>query len=210
MAFISEALVEQALLEQLAGLGYTVESEENVGPDALFRQRESYTDVVLEKRLLEAVARINPSMPESANQDAVKQVINNVLPNQTEENRRIHTLIIDGVDVEYEASDGSITSGKVYLIDFDNIDNNDWLVISQYVVITGQYNRRPDVVVFVNGMPLAVIELKAPGSDSATMLGAFNQLQTYKLQIPALFNTNALLITSDGLTAQIGSLTADF
>jgi len=210
MAFISEALVEQALLEQLVSLGYTVESEENVGPDALFRQRESYTDVVLEKRLLEAVARINPSMPESANQDAVKQVISNILPNLNEENRRIHTLITDGVDVEYEAGDGTITAGKVYLIDFDNIINNDWLVISQYVVIAGQYNRRPDVVVFVNGMPLAVIELKAPGSDSATMLGAFNQLQTYKSQIPALFNTNALLITSDGLTAQIGSLTADF
>ena len=90
-----------------------------------------------------------------------------------------HKLLTEGVDVEYEAEDGSITAGKVYLIDFDKIENNDWFVVSQYVVIAGQHNRRPDVVVFINGMPIAVIELKAPGSASATMQGAFNQLQTY-------------------------------
>jgi type I restriction enzyme R subunit len=210
MAFLSEAAIEGVLLEQLCSLGYTIETEEKVGPDGIFSERESYADVILEKKLLDAVIRINPAIPQIALEDVVKQVINNVLPNLTEENRRIHTLMTDGVDVEYEANDGSVTAGKVYLIDFENIDNNDWLAISQYVVIATQYNRRPDVVVFVNGMPIAVIELKAPGSESATMIGAFNQLQTYKSQIPALFNTNALLITSDGLTAQIGSLTADY
>ncbi|QWD14369.1 type I restriction endonuclease subunit R [Polynucleobacter paneuropaeus] len=209
MAFLSEAAIECILLEQLASLGYTVETEEKVGPDGLFSERESYADVILEKRLLDAVTQINPTIPQIALEEVVKQVTNNVLPNLTEENRRIHTLMTDGVDVEYEANDGSVIASKVYLIDFENIANNDWLVISQYVVIATQYNRRPDVVVFVNGMPIAVIELKAPGSESATMVGAFNQLQTYKSQIPALFNTNALLITSDGLTAQIGSLTAD-
>jgi type I restriction enzyme R subunit len=209
MAFLSEAAIEGVLLEQLAGLGYTVETEDRIGPDASFSERESYVDVILEKRLLDAVTRINPTIPKIALEEVVKQVTNNVLPNLIEENRRIHTLMTDGVDVEYEANDGSVTASKVYLIDFDNIDNNDWLAISQYVVVATQYNRRPDVVVFVNGMPIAVIELKAPGSESATMASAFNQLQTYKSQIPALFNTNALLITSDGLTAQIGSLTAD-
>ena len=210
MAFLSEAAIEEAVLEQLAGLGYTVENEERIGPDALFSERGSYVDVILEKRLLDAVTRINPTIPHTPLEEVVKQVTHNVLPNLTEENRRIHTLMTDGVNVQYEAHDGSLISSKVYLIDFDDIENNDWLVVSQYVVVATQYNRRPDVVVFINGMPIAVIELKAPGSDTATMLGAFNQLQTYKAQIPALFNTNALLITSDGLTAQIGSLTADY
>ena len=210
MAFLPEAAVEQALLEHLAELGYTVETEEKVGPDGLFRERDSYADVVLKNRLLDAVEKINPTIPAAARAEAVKRVTQNELPSLTAENRRIHKLWIEGVDVEYEDNDGSVTTSKVYLIDFDNIDNNDWLVVSQYVVIAGQYNRRPDVVVFVNGMPIAVIELKAPGSDSATMTGAFNQLQTYKAQIPALFNTNALLVTSDGLTAQVGSLTANY
>jgi len=117
--------------------------------------------------------------------------------------------LTEGVDVEYYAEDGVITAGKVNLIDFANPANNDWLAVNQFVVISGQYNRRPDVVVFLNGLPVGVIELKAPGSDSATMQSAFNQLQTYKSQITALFNTNAVLITGDGITARIGSLSAD-
>ena len=118
-------------------------------------------------------------------------------------------MLIEGVDIEFEDKEG-IVSGKVNLIDFENIENNDWLVVNQYVVINGERNRRPDVVVFINGLPIAVIELKAPGSDSGTMIGAFNQLQTYKNQIPALFKTNSLLVISDGLTARMGSLTSDF
>ena len=149
MAFLSEAAIEEAVLEQLAGLGYTVENEERIGPDALFSERGSYVDVILEKRLLDAVTRINPTIPHTALEEVVKQVTNNVLPNLTEENRRIHTLMTDGVDVQYEAHDGSLISSKVYLIDFDDIENNDWLVVSQYVVVATQYNRRPDVVVFI-------------------------------------------------------------
>ena len=113
------------------------------------------------------------------------------------------------MDVEFEGADGAITAAKVNLIDFDNPENNNWLVVNQFVVISGQYNRRPDVVVFLNGLPVGVIELKAPGLDSATIVSAFNQLQTYKTQIGGLFNTNAVLIASDGLTARIGSLSAD-
>src|SRR5690606_2247460 len=107
------------------------------------------------------------------------------------------------------ADDGTLTAGKVALIDFEHPEQNDWLAVSQFVVISGQNNRRPDVVLFVNGLPLAVIELKAPGSAGAHLLGAFNQLQTYKKQIPQLFHTNALLVTSDGITARVGSLSAD-
>lgn len=111
--------------------------------------------------------------------------------------------------MEYFGEDGVLTSGKVRIFDFDNPDANDWMVVNQFTVVAGRINRRPDVVVFVNGLPLAVVELKAPGDENATLSAAFNQLQTYKQQIPALFHTNAVLLTSDGMMARIGSLSAD-
>jgi type I restriction enzyme R subunit len=209
MAFLSEAAVELALLEQLGGLGYSIEREEDIGPDGHRPERESHDEVVLKKRFEDAVARLNPGLPLDARQDAVRRVMQSELPSLLEENRRLHKLMTEGVDVEYYADDGTLTAGKVALIDFEHPEQNDWLAVSQFVVINGQNNRRPDVVVFVNGLPLGVIELKAPGSAGAHLLGAFNQLQTYKKQIPALFNTNALLVTSDGIAARVGSLSAD-
>lgn len=209
MAFLSEAAVELALLEQLRGLGYSIEREEDIGPDGHRPERESHDEVVLKKRFVDAVTRLNQGLPLDATQDAIRKVMQSELPSLLEENRRIHKLMTEGVDVEYYAEDGTLTAGKVALLDFERPDQNDWLAVSQFVVIAGQYNRRPDVVVFVNGLPLGVIELKAPGSGNATLVGAFNQLQTYKKQIPALFNTNALLVTSDGITARVGSLSAD-
>ncbi len=209
MAFLSEAAVEHALLEQLRELGYSIEQEENIGPDGHHPERESHDEVILKKRFEKTVALLNPHLPMEARQDAIRRVMQFELPALLEENRRIHKLMTEGVDVEYYADDGTLTAGKVTLIDFDRPERNDWLAVSQFVVIAGQASRRPDVVVFINGLPLAVIELKAPGSGNATLLGAFNQLQTYKKQIPALFNTNALLVTSDGITARVGSLSAD-
>ena len=209
MAFLSEAAVELALLEQLRGLGYSIEREEDIGPDGHRPERESHDEVVMKKRFMDAVARLNPGLPLEARQDAIRKVMQSELPSLLEENRRIHKLMTEGVDVEYYSDDGTLTAGKVSLLDFERPDQNDWLAVSQFVVIAGQYNRRPDVVVFVNGLPLGVIELKAPGSGNATLVGAFNQLQTYKKQITALFNTNALLVTSDGITARVGSLSAD-
>ncbi|KRG85673.1 type I restriction endonuclease subunit R [Stenotrophomonas sp. CW117] len=209
MAFLSEAAVELALLEQLGGLGYSIEREEDIGPDGHRPERESHDEVVLKKRFEDAVARLNSGLPLEARQDAVRRVMQSELPSLLEENRRLHKLMTEGVDVEYYADDGTLTAGKVALIDFEHPEQNDWLAVSQFVVINGQNNRRPDVVVFVNGLPLGVIELKAPGSAGAHLLGAFNQLQTYKKQIPALFNTNALLVTSDGIAARVGSLSAD-
>lgn len=209
MAFLSEAAVELALLEQLRGLGYSIEHEEDIGPDGHRPERESHDEVVLKKRFEDTVARLNPGLPFEARQDAVRRVMQSELPSLLEENRRIHKLMTEGVDVEYYADDGTLTAGKVALIDFEHPEQNDWLAVSQFVVINGQNNRRPDVVVFVNGLPLGVIELKAPGSAGAHLLGAFNQLQTYKKQIPALFNTNAVLVTSDGIAARVGSLSAD-
>lgn len=209
MAFLSEAAVEQALLDQLRALDYSIEREEDIGPDGHRPERESHDEVVLKKRFEDAVARLNPGLPLEARQDAVRRVMQSELPSLLEENRRLHRLVTEGVDVEYYADDGTLTAGKAALIDFENPEQNDWLAVSQFVVINGQNNRRPDVVVFVNGLPLGVIELKAPGSAGAHLVGAFNQLQTYKKQIPALFNTNALLVASDGIAARVGSLSAD-
>ena len=209
MTFLSEAEVEQALLAQFQTLGYCIECEENIGPDGKRPERESHAEVVLQKRFKAAVARLNPALPQEAQAEAVRQVLQSELPSLLEENRRLHKLLTEGVDVEYDASDGTLTAGKVWLIDFDRPENNDWLAVSQFTVISSQNKRRPDVVVFVNGLPLAVIELKAPGSAGAHLAAAFNQLQTYKQQIPALFHTNALLVTSDGIAARVGSLSAN-
>ena len=209
MAFLSETELETVLLAQLATLGYATTSDEVIGPDGHRPERESHDEVVLKKRFEDAVARLNPSLPPEARQDAIRKVTQSELPSLLEENRRLHKLMTEGVDVEYYGIDGTLTAGKVALIDFEHPEQNDWLAVSQFVVINGQNNRRPDVVVFVNGLPLGVIELKAPGSAEAHLLGAFNQLQTYKEQIPALFHTNALLVTSDGIAARVGSLSAD-
>jgi type I restriction enzyme R subunit len=209
MAFISEAEIELAMIEQLASLGYQVKSEEEIGPDGTHPERQSHGEVILVKRLESIVDKLNPNIPKVAREEAARKVTQSTFPNLLEENRRIHKLLIEGVDVEFETNDGSIGAGKVNLVDFNHPENNDWLVVNQFVVINNQVNRRPDVVIFLNGLPIAVIELKAPGSDDATMLGAYNQLQTYKTQISNLFNTNALLVTSDGMIARIGSLSSD-
>jgi type I restriction enzyme R subunit len=210
MAFISEAELENLLLDQLKGLGYTIKSEDEVGPDGTNPLRESHDEVIYKKNLARAINALNSDLPDEARQDAVRKITQSELPNLLAENRRIHKLITDGIDVEFYAKDGTLTSGKVKIIDFDTPSNNEWLAISQFVVINGRNTRRPDVVLFVNGLPIVVIELKAPGSENATIDSAFNQLQTYKEQIPQLFYTNAALIISDGIISRVGSLSADF
>lgn len=209
MAFLSEAQLEAALVDQLTGLGYACASDDLIGPDSKYPERDAYDEVVLKPRLSQAVSRLNPAVPPEAQADAVRRVMQFELPNLLEENRRLHRLLIEGADVEYYGDDGVLTAGKVSLIDFDTPTNNDWLAVRQFTVVSGQVKRRPDVAVFVNGLPLAVVELKAPGGENATLVSAFNQLQTYKQQIPALFRSNALLVTSDGLSARVGSLSAD-
>ncbi|MDR0771274.1 MAG: type I restriction endonuclease subunit R [Burkholderiales bacterium] len=209
MAFLSEADIEQALLVQLNRLGYAIASDELIGPDGRAPERDGHDIVIFQKRLEDAVQRLNPQLPPEARADALRKLTQSIFPALLEENRRIRTLLTEGVDVEYYGEDGVLTAGKVALLDFDAPERNDWLAVNQFVVINGQINRRPDVVLFVNGLPLAVIELKAPGSAGANLVGAFNQLQTYKQQIPALFHTNALLVTSDGIAARVGSLSAD-
>ncbi len=209
MAYLSEASVEKVVLNHLAGLGYAIATDAQIGPDGKAPEREAYTDVVLAKRLIAAIERLNPAIPAEAHGDALRKVLATEKPSLVEENRRLHRLMVEGVDVEFYSDDGTIRGDKVRLIDFDDLAANDWLVTGQFTVIEGSINRRPDIVVFINGLPLGVIELKAPGGKNATLEGAHSQLQTYKSQIPSLFRTNAVLVTSDGITARVGSLTAD-
>jgi len=209
MAYLSEAAIEKVVLDHLGGLGYALATDAEIGPDGKAPEREAYADVVLLKRLTAAIERLNPAIPAEARSDALRKVLATEMPSLVEENRRLHKLMVEGVDVEFYSDDGTIRGDKVRLIDFDDLAVNDWQATGQFTVIEGSVNRRPDIVVFINGLPLGVIELKAPGGETATLAGAHNQLQTYKAQIPSLFRTNAVLVISDGMTARVGSLTAD-
>jgi type I restriction enzyme R subunit len=208
MSGFSEDFVELAGIETLRHLGWMYLHGSVIAPDGASPQRASYSDAVLLKRLEMVVERINPDVPEGARSEAIRQVLITDSANLIEENRRIHRLITDGVDVEYRADNGRIQGAKVWLVDFDDVAANDWLVVNQFTLIEGRNNRRPDIVLFVNGLPLAVLELKNPGDENATLTAAFNQIETYKNEVPSLFRTNAVLITSDGIKARIGSLTA--
>ena len=208
MSRFTESDVENATLEWLSELGYAVLHGPDISPEGLTPERTAYSDVVLMGRLTQAVDRLNPHIPSETRRDALKKVVAAETPSLLEENRHLHRAVVEGIDVEFYAEDGTIRGGKVHLVDFDDPSANDWLAVNQFTVIENGNNRRPDVVTFVNGLPLGVVELKNPGDETATLKGAYNQLQTYKKEIPTLFRTNAVLLTSDGLRARIGSLTA--
>jgi type I restriction enzyme R subunit len=205
----AESHVEEAALAWLAELGYDTANGPEISPDGSTPERAAYVDVVLTGRLRDAIARLNPALAAEAREDVFRKLIQAETPVLVEENRRLHRYIIEGVPIEVTREDGSITGEQVRLVDFDDAAANDWLAVNQFTVIENKANRRPDLVLFVNGLPLSVIELKNPGDENATLDGAFNQLQTYKDQIPSLFRSNAALVISDGLGARIGSLTAD-
>lgn len=209
MAKFTESHVEEAGLAFLEELGYATLYGGDIAPDGAKPERSTYADVVLIGRLKAALRRLNPTLPDSALEDVLRMVLQTETPSLVEENRRLHKLITEGATVTYQDDSGAVRSDIAQLIDVSSKDDNDWLAVNQFTVIEGSQNRRPDIVLFVNGLPLAVIELKNPGTENATLNGAFNQLQTYKNQIPALFRTNAILITSDGISARVGSLTAD-
>jgi type I restriction enzyme R subunit len=206
----SESVVEEAALDWLEALGYAVLQ----GPLIAFgearaeRSDPNYRDVILDDRLRQALARLNPELPPEALQDAYRKLIKVDAPSLIERNRAMHRMLVDGVTVEYRRKDGSIAGAQACVIDFDDPGNNDWLAVNQFTVADGQHSRRPDLVLFVNGLPLAVIELKNAADEDADIWSAFRQLQTYQAQIPALFTTNAVLVASDGTQARLGSLGA--
>jgi type I restriction enzyme, R subunit len=206
---IAESDVEEAALAWLEEIGYGVTNGLTNGPDGSAPERASYGDVILVDRLKAAMARLNPQLNAETREDVLRKLLQSETPSLNEENRRLHRLLVEGVPVEIMRADGTIGGDSARLIDFDNLDANDWLAVNQFTVIETKANRRPDIVVFVNGLPLGVIELKNPGDENATLDDAFNQLQTYKAQISSIFRTNAALAISDGIAARIGSLTAD-
>jgi type I restriction enzyme, R subunit len=209
---ITENTVEEATLAWLKELGYDILHGPDLAPGTDDEERDDYQQVFLLKRLQKALARINPDVPEIGIQEAIKKITVTDSPNLIVNNRAFHRLLTEGVDVEVPANDdyGGTRHVKVWLIDLENLDNNDWMALNQFTVVEDNRQRRADVVVFVNGMPLSVMELKNPADENATLKSAFNQFQTYKEDIPSLFATNEVLVISDGLQAKTGTLTSDW
>jgi type I restriction enzyme R subunit len=174
-------------------------------PDA---ERNDFGDVIIAGRLRDALTRLNLELPAEALDDAFRQLVRVEAADLVLRNRAMHRLLVDGVSVEYRDADGTIRGAQARVIDFDDPSKNDWLAVNQFSVVENKHNRRPDVVLLVNGLPLAVFELKNAASDDATIWSAYQQLQTYKAKIPSLFAANAALVISDGVEARVGTLTA--
>jgi type I restriction enzyme R subunit len=206
MAVISEDNIEQIIIQEFIALGYQYINGTDISPDGSMPERE-YNEVVLKNRLQKAIAKFNPTIPYEAQEEALRKVLRSDSPELFQNNYQFHKYLTEGVDVEYRKKD-RIAGDKVWLIDYENPSNNEFLVINQFTVIEGNTNKRPDVILFVNGLPLVVIELKNAADENADVNAAFNQLQTYKHTIPSLFQYNALLIASDGWDALYGSLTS--
>ncbi len=205
---MSESAVESAALAWFESLGYAVKHGPEMAPGELFAERTDYGQVLLEQRLHDALARLNPQLPSEAVNDAFRKVTRPEGPTLEARNRNVHRLIVDGVTVEYRMRDGSIRGAQAQVIDFDVMDNNHWLVVNQFTVSENKHTRRPDVVIFINGLPLAIIELKNAADEDTTIWSAFEQFQTYKAELPGLFAFNALLVVSDGIEGRIGTFTA--
>ncbi len=215
MAQMTESDVESAALAWLGAVGWRIAHGPDISPagDTLTlplsqRERESYGEVVLSQRIRDALARLNPDLPAEALEDAFRKLMRPEGADLIQRNRAFHRLLVDGVTVEYRTADGTIRGVQARVLDFDDLDNNHWLAVNQFAVSEGQHIRRPDIVLFVNGLPLAVIELKNPADEEATIWTAFQQLQTYQAEIPSLFGFNEVLVISDGVEARVGALGA--
>ena len=199
---LNESHVEAAALEWFGELGYAVGHGPHLAPGEPAAERDGFGGVVL-------VRRLNPAIPEGAREEALRKVLRVGTPSLTQTNRAFNRMLRDGVPVEYPRPDGSIAGDHVRLVDFGDVRANDWLAVNQFTVIEGQHNRRPDIVLFLNGLPLGLIELKNAADEDATIWSAYAQLQTYKAEIASLLHYNAALVVSDGLQARMGSVTAN-
>ncbi len=208
MSGFTESVVEEAALEWFAALGYAIAGGPTIAPGEPGEERRTYADVVLEGRLRDALARLNPAVSREGLDEAFRKLTRISSPQPVDANHELHHYLVNGVSVEYLRADGTIGYDPVRVVDFDATENNDWLVVNQLTVTEGGHNRRPDVVVFLNGLPIAVLELKNAASENATIWNAFQQLQTYKQELPSLFVFNELLVVSDGLEARTGTLSS--
>ncbi|MDZ7317152.1 MAG: type I restriction endonuclease subunit R [candidate division KSB1 bacterium] len=217
MTHLTESIVEQAALDWLEACGWQIAHGPDISPtgDTLTlplsqRERESYSEVVLAQRLRDALARLNPDLPAEALEDAFRKLTRPEGADLLQRNRAVHRLLVNGVTVEYRTAEGEVRGAQARVIDFDDPDADDWLAVNQFSVTERRGDsriaptRRPDVVLFVNGLPLAVIELKNAADENATIWSAFQQLQTYQAEIPSLFASNEVLVVSDGVEARVG------
>jgi len=205
---VNESVVEQAAVAWLESAGWQVAHDPDIAPDMPAAERDDYGQVVLSRRLREALVRLHPALPAEALDEAFRKLTRPEGAELIVRNRALHRLLVDGMTVEYPDAEGSIRGAQARVIDFDDPAGNNWLAVSQFSVVEHKHSRRPDVVLCVNGLPLAVLELKDAAEENATMWSAFQQLQTYKAEVPSLFVPNALLAVSDGVEARVGTLTA--
>jgi type I restriction enzyme R subunit len=206
---ITESAIETFAIELLEKCSYQYIYAPSIAPDSETPERESFEDVLLIERLRTAVGRINPTVPADIRENAVKQIQRLNSPELIANNEAFHRLLTEGIKVTFRKN-GHSRGDLVWLVDFKNPENNDFLVANQFTVIENNVNKRPDVVLFINGLPLVVIELKNPVDENATVKSAFKQLQTYKQAIPGLFTYNGIMVISDGLEAKAGSISAGF
>ncbi|MHA1221672.1 MAG: type I restriction endonuclease subunit R [Candidatus Heimdallarchaeaceae archaeon] len=213
MLAIKEDELEEAALDWLENLGYTKIYGSEIEPEGPYPERESFEETILKNRLEDSLRKINPNIPLENIKDVIKQITRISSPNLLIDNQSFHKMVTEGVTTEF-SQDNRVKTAIVKIIDFDDPDNNDFLAVNQFTVIDKvdgiRYNRRPDVVLFINGIPVVVIELKNPTDKKADVKLAFQQMESYKNQIPALFRTNELLVISDGLEAKAGSLSANW
>ena len=206
---ITESTIEEFAIELLEQQGFNPVYGPDIAPDSETPERESFEDVILIDRLRESAARINPDIPQDCREDAIKQILRLNSPELITNNEAFHRMLTEGIKVNLK-KDGSVRGDYVWLIDFNNPEENDFHVINQYTVVENNNNKRPDIILFVNGIPLVVIELKNPADENATIHSAFKQIQTYKQAIPRLFTYNGLVVISDGLEAKAGTISAGF
>ena len=209
MAYLTESEIESVALGWLEGLGYQILPGPEIAPGEALTERDHYGQVVLERRLRQALQRLNLEVPPDAIDEAFRKLTRSDSPSLVANNHAIHKYLVEGVPVEYQRADGSIGGDLVRVIDYEEPQNNEFLAVNQFTVVENKHERRPDVVLFINGLPVVVMELKNAAAESATIWSAFNQLQTYKEEIPSLFSFNEALVISDGVQARIGTLTAE-
>lgn len=202
---LNESHIENLTLRWLEDVGWQVA----YGPDGKTPERDCYSEVFLKRRLKSAIHRLNPDISEESCQGVIRKLTQTHYSSILEENQRLHHYLTNGVEIEVQTPEGP--KGKlIHLIDFETPNHNDLLAVQQFTVIEGHKNKRPDVVLFINGLPVVVMELKNPTKEMATIESAWQQVETYKREIPKLFRTNAFLILSDGLYSRFGSVSSDF
>ncbi|MCR6545687.1 type I restriction endonuclease subunit R [Dehalobacterium formicoaceticum] len=204
-----ESHLEEATLEWFEELGYEIVFAPDIAPEGEYPEREDYSDVILNDRLKEALTRINPKLPNDAIEDAFRQIVIPQSPSLIMNNKAFQKMITDGIDVQVKQADASYRTEKVYVFDFEKMLNNEFMVANQFTIVEHGTEKRPDVVAFINGIPLVVIELKSASDENVDITDAYNQLQTYIMTIPSLFTYNSFLVTSDGINARVGTLTSD-